>query len=119
MSPRNPMIVLYVPDMEAAVAFYRDALEFEVRASSPGWSLLSCEGLLLGLHGVYGGVKERPVPYAGLNLEVDDLEPAIARVVSFGARLVEIREAEPRVPVRLGVLQAPCGNGLELRQQMP
>jgi catechol 2,3-dioxygenase-like lactoylglutathione lyase family enzyme len=115
---RNPMIVLYVADMATALAFYRDALEAQVLTSSAGWSLLSCAGLLIGLHGVYGSVEERPVPYAGLNLEVDDLDPAIARMVSYGAKLVEIREAEPRVPVRLGVLLAPCGNGLELRQQM-
>lgn len=118
MSPRNPMIVLYVPDMAAAVAFYRDALECEVLTSSPGWSLLSCAGVLVGLHGVYGDVEERPVPHAGLNLEVDDLEPAIERMLSHGAELVEIREAEPRVPVRLGVLLAPGGNGFELRQQL-
>lgn len=112
------MIVLYVPDMEGAVAFYRDALELEVLSSSAGWSLLRCGGVLVGLHGVYGGVEERPVPYAGLNLEVDELEPAVERAVSHGARLVEIREAEPRVPVRLAVMQAPGGNGFELRQQM-
>jgi predicted enzyme related to lactoylglutathione lyase len=49
---------------------------------------------------------------------VSDLDPAIARALAHGAVLVEIREPEPHIPVRLGVLIDPAGNGLELRQQM-
>jgi predicted enzyme related to lactoylglutathione lyase len=44
-------------------------------------------------------------------------DTAIERAVAHGARLVEIREPEPHVPVRLGVLIDPAGNGFELRQQ--
>jgi len=112
------MVIQYVHDMRRAVAFYRDGIGLPVVAESAGWSMLSCGDALLGLHGIYAGVPERPVPYAGLNLQVDELDSAIERAVSQGARLVEIREPEPRVPVRLGVLIDPDGNGFELRQQM-
>ncbi|HVN02606.1 MAG TPA: VOC family protein [Caulobacteraceae bacterium] len=117
-SPRSLMVIQYVHDMGRAVAFYRDGVGLPVVAESPGWSMLSCGDALLGLHGIYSGVLERPVAYAGLNLQVDDLDPAIERAVAAGAKLVEVREPEPRVPVRLGVLIDPDGNGFELRQQM-
>lgn len=118
MSPRNLMVVLYVHDMARAVAFWRDGVGLEVASQSPGWSLLRCGEASVGLHGVYGSVAERPVPYAGLNLEVDDLDAAIEQAVKHGATLTEIREPEPRVPVRLGVLVDPDGNGFELRRQL-
>jgi catechol 2,3-dioxygenase-like lactoylglutathione lyase family enzyme len=115
-SPSHLMIVQYVHEMDRAVAFYRDGVGLAVVSQSPGWSMLACGDALLGLHGVYAGVRERPVPFAGLNLEVDDLDAAVAQAVAHGARLVEIREPEPRVPVRLAVLLDPDGGGFELRQ---
>ena len=118
MSPRNLLVILYVYDMDRAVAFYRDGIGLEVATESPGWSLLRCGDASIGLHHIHGGVTERPVAYAGLNLEVDDLDAAIAKAVEHGATLTEIREPEPRVPVRLGVLVDPDGNGFELRRQL-
>ena len=81
-------------------------------------SQLACGDASVGLHIIEPGVKERPVAYAGLNLQVDDLDVAIAQAVAGGARLEAIREAQPRVPVRLGELVDPEGNGFELRQQI-
>jgi predicted enzyme related to lactoylglutathione lyase len=112
------MVIQYVTEMKKAVAFYRDGVGLSVVAESQGWSMLSCGDARLGLHAIYEGVVERPVPFAGLNLQVDELDTAIERAVSHGATLVEIREPEPRVPVRLGVLLDPNGNGFELREQM-
>ena len=40
-----------VDDMERAVAFYRDALGFDVRSSRPEWSEIDADGLLIGLNG--------------------------------------------------------------------
>lgn len=117
-TPRGLMTIQYVHDMDRAVAFYRDGVGLTLVSQSPGWSMLACGDALLGLHGIYAGVAERPVPYAGLNLLVDALDPAVERAVSHGATLIEVREPEPRVPVRLGVLVDPEGNGFELRQQV-
>jgi catechol 2,3-dioxygenase-like lactoylglutathione lyase family enzyme len=118
VAPKSLMVIQYVHDMPGAVAFYRDGVGLELVSKSAGWSMFRCGDALLGLHGIDGSVTERPVPYAGLNLEVDDLNPAIERAVAHGARLVEVREPEPGIPIRLGVLIDPNGNGLELRQQM-
>ena len=116
MSPRSLMVVRYVHDMARAVAFHRDGLGLTPVMQSPGWSMLSCGDALVGLHGIYGSVPERPVSYAGLNLQVDDLEAAIAQAVAHGALLVALREPDrPGLP-RLGVLQDPDGGGFELRQ---
>jgi len=111
------MVVRYVHDMSRAVVFHRDGLGLRLLSESAGWSMLACGDAMVGLHGIYAGVGERPVAFAELNLEVDDLDAAIAQAVRHGARLVEIREPEPNVPVRLGVLVDPDGGGFELRQQ--
>ena len=116
-TPRSLMVVLYVHDMNRAVAFYRDAIGLGLVAQSAGWSMLTCGDALVGLHGIYRGVTESTVPHAGLNLQVDDLDAAVARAVAGGAKLGAIREPEPGVPVRLAVLTDPEGNGFELRQQ--
>jgi predicted enzyme related to lactoylglutathione lyase len=115
-TPRNLMVVRYVNDMGRAFAFHRDGLGLIPIAESAGWSMLACGDAIVGLHAIYPGVSERPVGYAGLNLEVDDLDVAIARAVGAGAKLVETRDPEANVPVRLGVLLDPDGNGFELRQ---
>jgi catechol 2,3-dioxygenase-like lactoylglutathione lyase family enzyme len=117
-TPNSLMVIRYVHDMARAVAFHRDGLGLALMTQSPGWSQLACGDASVGLHGIYKGVAERPVPYAGLNLRVQDLDAAVAHVVAHGARFVEIREAQPRVPVRLAVLLDPDGNGFELRQEM-
>jgi catechol 2,3-dioxygenase-like lactoylglutathione lyase family enzyme len=117
MKPKSLMIVIYVHDMARAVNFYRDGLGLDLVTQSPGWSMLSCGQSLVGLHHIYKGVTETIVPFAGLNLEVDDLDAAVAHAVSHGATLNEIREPQPRVPVRLAVLTDPDGNGFELRKQ--
>lgn len=118
MTPRSLLVIRYVHDMARAVAFHRDGLGLKLETESSGWSLLSCGEAQVGLHGIYGGVVERPVPYAGLNLLVDDLDAAVAQARAHGAELVEIREAEPRIPVRLAVMLDPDGGGFELRQDL-
>lgn len=115
---RAMMVILYVPDMHEALAFYRDGLGLEVMMESPGWSRLKCGDSSIGLHHIYAGVTERPVPFAGLNLQVDVLEPAIERAVAHGAKLIELREPDRKGPPRLAVMLAPGGNGFELRQEV-
>ena len=110
------MTVRYVYDMPRAVAFHRDGLGLTLVSESSGWSILSCGDALVGLHGIYPGVDERPVPHAGLNLQVDLLEVAIEKALTHGATLVALREpSRPFLP-RLAVMLDPDGGGFELRQ---
>lgn len=121
MSDKGPsalMVIRYVYDMSRAVDFHRDGLGLKLVTQASGWSLLSCGESLVGLHAIYKGVEERPVPFAGLNLRVNDLDGAVQLAMAHGATLVEVREPEPRLPLRLAVLLDPDGNGFELRQEL-
>ena len=42
--------VLYVRDVEASVAFYRDVLGLPLKFESPGWTEFATEGATLALH---------------------------------------------------------------------
>jgi predicted enzyme related to lactoylglutathione lyase len=108
------MVNQYVHDMSRAVAFYRDAMGLNVVMESPGWSIMSCGDALVGLHVIEPGVSEGLAPHAGLSLEVNDLEAAIADVRKAGGSLREIREPEPHVPVRLAVVEDSEGNVFEI-----
>jgi len=109
---------LMMPDMAQALAFYRDGLGLEVMTQSQGWSRLKCGDASIGLHHIYADVTERPVPFAGPNLQVDALEPAIERAIAHGATLVELREPDRTGLPRLAIMMAPGGSGFELRQEV-
>ena len=114
MPASNLMVVQYVYDMTRAVSFYRDALGLGVISQSPGWSTLSCGDALIGLHIIGPGVPEGLAKHAGLNLQVENLESAIADVRKAGGAVrATIRQAGP---VRLAEVQDSEGNGFELRQ---
>ena len=111
------MVVQYVYDMPRAVAFYRDALGLPIVSQSSGWSMLSCGDALIGLHIIEPGVSEGLAQHDGLNLQVENLESAVAAVSKSGGSLRTIREAElPHVPVRLAEVKDSEGNAFELRQ---
>ena len=81
------MVIQYVHEMSRAVAFYRDAMGLQVISESPGWSMLSCGDALVGLHVIEPGMSEGLATYAGLSLEVQDLEVAIADIRKAGGSL--------------------------------
>ncbi len=43
-------VMVMVSDMQEAIAFYRDVLEFPLKFESPGWTEFSTEGATLALH---------------------------------------------------------------------
>jgi predicted enzyme related to lactoylglutathione lyase len=108
------MVIQYVYDMSRAVAFYRDALGLKVVSESPGWSMLACGDAFVGLHIIESGVTEGLARHAGLSLEIHDLDVAIADICKAGGRLLEMREPEPQVPVRLAIVQDSEGNVFEI-----
>ena len=123
MRVRNPMVIHYVRDMDRACAFYRDALglapEPTPGSGSRGWNTFRCDGLILALHILPGKDSvEAPLPHAGLNLEVDDLDGAIVALRAAGGELRALQEAGGGVPVRVASVADPDGNGFELRQHV-
>ena len=118
MRYRNPIVIHYVHDMERAKRFYRSVFDVESLFESPGWTTLDFGAIELALHILYPNSKdpETPLPHAGLNLEVDDIEEIQARVEQNGGIFIELREPQGGVPVRVATLRDSEGNGFELRQ---
>jgi predicted enzyme related to lactoylglutathione lyase len=117
LKTRDPIIIHYVHDMQRAIRFYRDVLGLDLDQESPGWTTLRCGDALVALHILAPRMEEAPLPHAGLNLQVDDLDAAVEEAKTAGAQLRSaIREAGGGVPVRLAELRDPDGNGFELRQ---
>ena len=116
MKTHSPMIIHYVTDMDRAWSFYHDALGLTADTRSAGWSTLLCGELIVALHILGEGTPEGPLPHAGLNLQVDDLDEALKELEEAGGSVRQIRDAGGGVPVRLAEVTDPDGNGFELRQ---
>ena len=118
MRCRNPIVIHYVHDMQRAIDFYRSVFEVESLSESPGWSTLDFGPIELALHILYpqSSEPEAPLPHAGLNVEVDNIEAMQVVIEGKGGVLVELREAEGGVPVRVATFRDSEGNGFELRQ---
>lgn len=116
MQVKDPMYILYVTDMDRAVAFYQNTFDLPVVQHTPGWSMLRLEGSTLALHIISPGSRENVVSHAGLSLNIDDLDAGIAAVVAAGGEHIVTREPTSFVPVRMCELKDCEGNGFELRQ---
>lgn len=110
-----------VDDVDAAVAFYRDRLGFEVRMQpGPGFAMLVRGGLRLLLNAPGGGggagqpMPDGTVPAPGgwnrFQLETDDLDATIASLggAAFRNEIVQGRGG------RQILLEDPSGNLVEL-----
>lgn len=119
MRARNPIVIHYVHDMERAKRFYAGVFQVSTSFDSPGWTTLDFGSIEVALHILYPGSKEpeAPLPHAGLNFEVDDIESMQNDIESLGGCLVELREPSGGVPVRVATFRDSEGNGFELRQQ--
>ena len=118
MKPLALMIIQYARNVERALAFCRDAIGLDLVEARDGWAKLKCDGGYLALHGPHPAMIEHPVPFAGLNLQVEDLDLHVARALAAGAQLKEIVEPERGIPIRLAVMIDPEGNGFELHQRV-
>jgi len=112
----NPVIIHWTRDMPAAIAFYRDVFGFPVRVDSSYLSVLELTPIQLLLHIVEDDQTGGPLPNAGLNLEVADLDAAVELVERHGGRLVDIVQPIPPVNIRVAIFSDPDGNVFELRQ---
>lgn len=118
MNVRNPIVIHYVLDMERAKSFYTQAFDVKPLFESPGWTTLDFGAIELALHIIAPDeMDEGPIPHAGLNLEVDNIEQMQAVIENLGGSLKILREAGGGVPVRVAEFKDCEGNGFELRQQ--
>ena len=114
---RNPIVIHYVFDMGRATRFYRSVFDVDPSFESSGWTTLGFQNFELALHILTPNHDtEDPLPHAGLNLEVDDIESMQIRIEEHGGELRWLREPETNVPVRVASFVDCEGNGFELRQ---
>ena len=117
MRTKNPMVIHYVSDMDRAKTFYCEVFDVPTLVESPGWTTLDLGGMELALHiSSKSEIRERLIPQAGLNVEVNSIEEVLPEIERLGGRLVEIREPKAGIPVRLASCEDSEGNGFELRQ---
>ena len=116
MRTHSPLVIHYIQDMDRACTFYHETLGLTPDTRSAGWSTFTCGELLIALHIVSTTDDEGPLPHAGLNLQVDDLDAAVQELQAGGGTVRQIREAGGGVPVRLAEVTDTEGNGFELRQ---
>ena len=112
----DPMFIIYVHDMDRAVGFYADVFGFRLVQHTPGWSMFRIGDATLALHGLFEGSSESPLPHAGLNFQVDNLDEAIEAALAAGAEHIVTRGPTSFVPVRMCEMKDPDGNGFEFRQ---
>jgi predicted enzyme related to lactoylglutathione lyase len=62
--------LVFVHNMDRALAFYRDALGLEVKMATPAWSELEMSGATIALHaGRDPGERETPLGFKVLNID--------------------------------------------------
>lgn len=110
MQVKSAKFVLFVQDMERAVAFYRDAFGCEAPLVTEHWSELAVAGVTLGLHAGGSSAYRK----TGLSLQVDDLAAACAEVTAKGGRVVREPQERPGEPIALATVADPEGNGVDL-----
>lgn len=118
------MVIHYIDDMDDSLTFYKTALGLEATTESSGWSTLRVnDGLELALHtrvdsaGKTGtGAHPFDEGETTLVLTVDDLRAYCNRIRSHGGSLDRIIEPHENVPIRMGLVRDPSGNGFQVNQ---
>ena len=94
---RIGQLALAVPDVKAAVRFYRDDLGLPLLFEAPpGLAFFDCGGVPLMLSGPEGGAAHGPSTGA-IYFKVDDIEATYQALVARGVRF----EREPRIIARM------------------
>ena len=119
MEATDPLIIHYARDMQRAIKFYSGVFNTAPAFESPGWTTFDFGGIEFALHILVDGHQDdQPMPNAGLNLRVPNIEDYQARVEAEGGSLRELREPDDFVPVRVASFFDSEGNGFELRQNV-
>jgi len=116
---RKPIFIHYVYDMKRARQFYESVFDVSPSFASSGWTTLSFGSFEMALHILSPGeMDEAPLPHAGLNLEVDQIEEMQTTIERNGGKMIDLREADSQVPDRVARFRDTEGNGFELRQHV-
>ena len=84
MKTTKILYMLWVNDMDRAVAFYRDVFGLDVHSHSPTWSELTLGDSTVALH---QGSSDS-FRMTGLSFEVDDIDEACREIETAGGSIV-------------------------------
>jgi len=104
--------VLWVQDMDRAIAFYTGAVGLAEHFSSPGWTELGWGDAIVALHGGGDGSTRE----TGLSIQVEDLDAACKHIENYGGAVVSPPQSRPGEPIKLAVISDTEGNQLMLTQ---
>ncbi len=113
-------VILFVKDMKASVAFYRDTLSVPVRSESPEWTELETKGTTVALH----RADKVPPPQEALPnvvFSVDDVRAAHATLRGRNVKVDDLKAVweSPEIVGVAGNLRDPDGNQLSIYGTMP
>lgn len=106
--------ILFVQDVERAIAFYRDVIGLKVNFKSDSWTEMALVGANVALHG--GGDGE--FKDTGLSFQVEDIDLACTEVADGGGRVLSGPADRPGEPIRLAKLVDSEGNGFTINQHV-
>lgn len=112
MNPQAIKYVLWVQNMDRAVAFYRDTMGLEEGFASPDWSELRFGGAIIGLHSGGDGSRKQ----TRLSIQCEDVTPAFAAAIEAGAQAVQSPARREGEPIILSTIADPEGNVIMLTQ---
>jgi len=81
--------IVFVSDMQRAVAFYRDVVGLPLRFESPGWTEFATEGATLALHATGLDPDDLAAGRCRPGLRVPDLDAFHRRMVENGVRCLQ------------------------------
>jgi predicted enzyme related to lactoylglutathione lyase len=97
--------IVYVVDMDRAVAFYK-AIGADVGFESPHWTSTVLGGVAVGLHpGAAGSTRD-----IGLGIDADDLDELCSTIEAAGGHIVERPIEKPGEGITIGRAQDTEGN---------
>lgn len=116
-------VILYVADLEASIAFYRDVIGLPFRFVDAGYAEFGTEGTRFGLYEQrraewLTGRPVTPGPAAEVVLVVEDVDAAARRVESLGATILS-GPADRPWGHRTVHLADPDGFIVELAEKIP
>lgn len=82
------LVILYVKDPMASLAFYRDLLGMKVVEASPGWVELDGGGVSLALHHHDKIPAKRDAAHPWVVFQVDDVRGTYQALLAKGARFL-------------------------------
>jgi lactoylglutathione lyase len=105
--------MIFVSDMEKAVAFYRDTVGIPLRFQSPGWSEFTTEGATLALHRAEKSSTAEIPAHGGAGschpgFGVSSLDEFHQRMIAQGVRCIQ----EPKSVFGAKVAQYAAPDGL-------